>query len=603
MQKECNLQFDSCILSSLEGGSEMWQRLLSLFIVVAMGACAGGDGSSYGGTPGDDTAGRGDVAADAPGPGDLADIETGGECAAPLVLELFNAESPMVLEVDREYTIQARVYNPVIADTPEGEAVSFALTGEGDAQFTETSADSDGFGVASVTLSTGTQSPATYGLHIDTPCAEGIDVALDVQPHATGTILLTITVGAAVQDPGKIASFGVYVSHAAMLCAATDPTDPAPEMVLTTLDAGNSQLLMEDAVAGPGYTIMVVGYDDTGLPLAAGCGEGISVFADKETSVEVTLGPLQISPAGTYQLTLTPDFGALTAGQAPGWSAALAAGLDAVDDDVKIAVLEGILVWMDDGVIPEHCDDVGLEIDASVEAWVADNMPPAWAAGLVDLEAPLMDLLEDPEVGVSLNIVGGGFGGDCAATLDIKSVRFDGAGGAVEFLEDQFETGEAWLKAEDSEVTCEVTSENKLLFHEFGLHVNPGRFLLFAFVNVVLPDVADGATSVMDLFTGHFDCAEMLAGVQQSTLTCINRPMSELVADCEDAVFAALDDYLGLAAIPAAEQMLQVSASAAMVDDDKDLAADALDGEFTGAWILDGADMGPVTVPFSGPKL
>ena len=584
----------------------MRRRLLFLLIVVAIaGACAGDEGS--GGARGDDTASRSDAGTDAPaGTGDTAeDFDPGGQCEAPLVLELFNAESPMVLEVDREYTIQARVYNPVTADTPAGEPVSFVLTGDGDAQFTETSADSDEFGVASVTLSTGSQSPAAYDLHIDTPCAEGIDVVLDVQPHATGTILLTITVGAAVQDPGKVASFGVYVSHAAMLCAAADPSNPAPEMVLTTLDAANSQLLMEDAVAGPGYTIMVVAYDDTGLPLAAGCGDGINVFSGKETSVEVTLGPLQISPAGSYQLTLTPDFSALTAGQAPGWSAALAAGLAAVEEDVKTAVLEGILVWMDDGVIPEHCDDVGAEIDASVDAWGAANMPPAWAAGLDgdDLEARLMDLLEDPEVGATLAIVSGGFRG-CAGTLDIKSVRFQGTDGpAAEFLEEQFETGEAWLKAEDSEITCEVTSENKLLFNSFGLHVNPGRFLLFAFVNVVLPDVANGATSVIDLFTGHFDCAEMLAGIQQSTLTCINRPMSELVADCEDSVFAALDDYLALAAVSAAEQVLQVSASADMADDDKDLVADALEGEFIGAWILAGSEQSAVTVPFTGPKL
>ena len=583
----------------------MRRRVLSLFIVAAIGACAGGEGSGDGGLSGDDTAGLGDVATDGPvGTSDLVeDFDPGGECAAPLSLELFNAESPMVLEVDREYTIQARVYNSVTADTPEGEPVSFVLTGDGDAHFMDSAADTDGFGVAAVTFSTGTQSPTTYDLYIDTPCADGIDVVLDVQPHATGTILLTITVGAAVQDPGKIASFGVYVSHAAMLCAATDPTNPASEMLLSTLDAGNSQFLMEDAVAGPGYTIMVVGYDDTGLPLAAGCGEGISVFVDKETSVEVTLGPLQISPAGSYQLTLTPDFGVLTSGQAPGWSGALASGLNAVQEDVKTAVFEGILVWMDDGVIPEQCGDVGLEIDASVDAWVADNMPPAWAAGLVDIDAPLVDLLEDLEIGAALTIIGGE-PGEYAGTLDIKSVRFEGSGGtAVEFLEDQFETGEAWLKAEDSEITCEVTSENKLLFGSFGLHVNPGRLLLFAFVNVVLPDVADGATSVIDLFTGYFDCAEMLAGVQQSTLTCINRPMSELVADCEDAVFVALDEYLALAAVCAAEQVLQVSASAVMADADKDLAADALDGEFIGAWILDGADLGPVTVPFAGPKL
>jgi hypothetical protein len=356
-------------------------------------------------------------------------------------------------------------------------------------------------------------------------------------------------------------------------------------------------------VAGPGYTIMVVGYDSEDLPVGAGCTEGINVFAGKETAAEVTLGPLGVSPAGNYQITMTPDFAALTAGHAPGWSGALAAGLDTVPGDVKTAVLDGILVWMDDGVLPEHCDDVGVEINDSVDAWSVDNLPPTWAAGLAALDSPLQDLLSDPVFGASLAIEGGAFGAGCVATLDIKSVDLSWGGATALFLDADFDSGEAWLNADDSDLTCEVTPANELVINEFDLYLNPGRLLLFAFVNVVLPDIAEGATSMVELFTGHFDCGEMLSGVQQSTLTCINRPMSELVEDCDDAVYAALGDYLALAATAGADQKLVVSGTSALIDDDKDLEADALDGELTGTWILDGNENGTVTVPFTGPKL
>ncbi|MFH1529642.1 MAG: hypothetical protein ABIK09_02785 [Pseudomonadota bacterium] len=570
-----------------------WVGIIAVILVVG---CTGGGGGTHGT---EDVAQGETTTPDVTISADLEDLEPGGHCGAELILELFNGASPLVLEVDREYVLQARIYDPVTGDTPEGEVVTFALTGDGDGQILQAAAETDGFGVAAVDLSTGAQAPVLYDLRIDTPCAPGIDVVLDVRAHATGTILLTLTVGGDVTDPEKIDHFGVYVSQSGLLCAAAEPVSPSPDMALYTLGAEENQLLIEDAVAGPGTTIMVVGYDDGDSPVGAGCTEGISVFAGKETVAAVTLGPLQISPTGSYELTMAPDFGVLTTGHAPGWSAALEAGLDTVPGDVKTTVLDGILVWMDDGVLPEQCDDVSVEINESVDVWAAAHLPPAWAVGLEDVAAPLQDLLTDPIFGASLAIEGGAFGGACVATLDIKSLEL----GDALFLEDAFETGEAWLKAGDSDIVCEVTSANELLLHEFELHVNPGRLLLFAFVNVVLPDVADGATSMVELFTGHFDCAAMLAGVKQSTLTCINRPMSELVEDCDDAVYAALGDYLALAAIVGAEQALVVSGAAALSDDDKDLEADALMGAFTGTWILGGADNGAVTVPFTGLKL
>ena len=575
-----------------------WLVSASILMLALYGGCAGADGPPAGDSV------QGDVGnQDLSGADVTEDFVPVGECTAELVMELFNGASPLQLEVDRDYDIQARIYDPVTGDTPKGHEVVFALTGDGDAGILQSSAVTDEFGVATVELTSGTQAPVTYDLTIDTGCAPSIQVVLEVQAHATGSILLSFSLSGDIEDPGKVDSFTVYVSQQSLLCAAADPTSPGQDMAEHTVGADDTQLLIEDAVAGPGYTIMVIGYDTSDLPVGAGCTEGINVFAGKETTAEVTLGPLQISPAGSYQLTMTPDFGALTAGHAPGWSMALEAGLTEAPGDVKTAVLDGILAWMDGGVLPEQCDDVSVEIDESVDEWVSGNMPPSWAWGPGDLAAPLEDLLTDPVFGASLSIEGGAFGADCVATLDIKSLELLGPTGANLFLEDDFEEGEVWLKADDSEATCQVTPANELLIEEFDLHINPGRLLLFAFVNVVLPGFADGATSMVDLFTGHFDCAAMLSGVQQSTLTCINRPMGELVEDCDEAVYAALGEYLALAAVVGGEQVLVVSGAAEMTDDDKDLDADALIGELTGAWVLEGDDNGAVTIPFTGPKL
>ncbi len=569
------------------------------FLGMALAGCDSGGSTATG------DAIQGDVEPrDAPGRTEIEeDFDPGGQCTVELVLELFNGDSPLVLEVDREYVLQARIYNPANGDTPEGEEVTFTLSGGGDAQILQSSAETDGFGVAAVDLSTGTQAPVFYNLRIDTPCAPGIDVVLDVQAHATGSIVLTFDVNGEVVDPGKITSFGVYVSQKGLLCAGLEPASPGQDMAMHSLAADETQLLIEDAVAGPGYTIMVVGYDVADLPAAAGCTEGINVFAGKETAVDVTLGPLQINPAGSYQLTMDANFIALVATYTTDWSPTIAACLDPVPGDVKSAVLEGILMWMDDGVLPEQCDDVSVEIDESVDAWAAEHLPPAWADNLDDVEGYLQDLISDPVFGASLSVQGGAFGADCVATLDIKSLEYLGPVGAGVFLEDEFEAGEAWLKAADSELTCEVTPANVLLLNEFDLHINPGRVLLFMFVNLVLPDIAEGATSMVDVFTDQFDCTGMLSGVKQSTLTCINRPMSELVEDCDDAVYAALGDYLTFAAKIGADQVLVVSGAADLTDNDKDLAADALTGELSGTWFLDGEESGAVTIPFTGPKL
>ncbi|MBM4373184.1 MAG: hypothetical protein FJ098_16130, partial [Deltaproteobacteria bacterium] len=524
---------------------------LILWLSAALPACDGGTGTGGSTDPmgTEDGIPENDAAAD-----DLVrEEDPGPECPASLILELFNATSPLILEVDREYALQARVYNPLTGETPAGEPVTFTLSGDGDASITGGAVDTDAFGVATVTFLSGTQAPATYGLSLRTPCAEEVEVVLEVQPHATGSIVVTVVVGASVERPGDIASLRIHVSHAGTLCAALDPADPPADMALHELPAGESQLLLEDAVAGPGYTIMAVGVDGSGAPVAAGCTQGVNVYAGKQTETEVSLEALHVSPAGTYLVTLSPDFGALVAGYPEGWSLALVDALEGAPDDVKQAVIEGIAKWFDDGVLPEECGDVAGELGASVDAWAQAHLPPPWLPGLEAPGASLQDLLEDPEIGASLVVEGGAFGGACSLALDITSVTFHGevgcAGedcGTFPFGEDELETGEAWLKAEDSETGCQVTAANELLLEAFSLHLNPGRLLLFAWVNVVLPGAAEGATSVLELFEGHYDCEAMVAGVQDSTLTCLNRPRSALVEDCEAAVSAALGPYLAL---------------------------------------------------------
>ncbi|MBM4373401.1 MAG: hypothetical protein FJ098_17220, partial [Deltaproteobacteria bacterium] len=108
-------------------------------------------------------------------------------------------------------------------------------------------------------------------------------------------------------------------------------------------------------------------------------------------------------------------------------------------------------------------------------------------------------------------------------------------------------------------------------------------------------------TSVLELFEGHFDCEAMVAGVQDSTLTCLNRPRSALVEDCEAAVSAALGPYLALAAMLAGEQSLEVDGLATLIDGNQDLQAEALEGTLEGAWVLEGSEQGPVSIPFSSP--
>ena len=589
---------------------------LGLFLIAP--ACGGGGGGGGGdGGPADTVDGGPDLPTADRGGRDGPGKDAGSECNPNWVLKFFALEDGMPLTSNKSYAIQASLFNPAAGEWLSGETVSFSISGEGDAQFVTAEGVTNESGVAEATLDTGADEGVQYTLTISHPCTGSASLTVHVQQPAMGSLFVTLEVSDDVLliDPGP--SLEVYVDELSTLCAAAVYTDPLGQKV--PLPAGESTVEIPNVVAGPAYIVVGVARDLAGQVIGAACEEGVNVLVDVTTDVALTLAPLALDPAGTYQFELNADFSTLLDQYPEQPGAILLEQVAGMGDVVAARILTDMEPWFEDG-FPEECGDVPAEI-ASAAGSATAGFPPNVMNDLAAASPEVLDHFLDSVIfSGKLKLEAGVEPGKFLATVSFAAISYNWDGlcfwmdTCPEQLQlvpkDKFDYGEIHLQLDEQQFELALEGYDQCLVSPFDLGLSPGRFKLYAFVSVFMRSFDTGneifefGDGVGGLFNSLVDCEELLDKVDEETMTCLKLSASQIdpLASCQAALGEMKDSFYEATAVYTAPQHLAAQGEGLVLDENGDLEADGLTGQFHGDYIHDGEAAGAFQYPFTAEK-
>jgi len=586
--------------------------LVALFLLGCGGGSGGGGGDAEelptdiaadadsNGLP-NDSAGDVDVAEDVLDDG--SSFEAG--CNANWEIEVFNFEDGLSLEVGKKYSIQARLFNPVMGTSVGGEIITFALEGDGDATLVQTEDQTSEFGIAETLLDAGTLVGKTYEFTVSHKCA-GSDSATfhSIEPQS-GTIKVTVSVPPEVFDLTEEVDLKVYVDSSAGLCAMVDLTDPSGMEVSVTAEGTATAT---NLLVGPGYAVTALARSPDGLPVAAACKDKVVVLTGKETAVDLTLAILRAEASGTYDFDLVVPVSTALGPLGPDPAVTLADLYTGVPAALAAAIEADLAVWFPEGW-PEDCGDVHGELVAGVAAGLGE-FPPAAVKEIYqwDTWAGLEAFLSEVRISGKL-VVADASGPDAyTGTLTYQGMEysggeicfFDGCSDALVVTQDEFDQGDVQLDFQSDTIEFSVTGKLDIVIMEKTLSVSLGRIALRAFTKFFLY----AYPHFSDLVGATVNCGAVTAGIKPETAACIefNAPQTDIAGSCEAYKQTLPAQFYGGLSGYTAQQGLAVSGSGILVDLDDDLTADGLQGVLQGLVKSGGADGVSMDVPLDAKK-
>jgi hypothetical protein len=564
---------------------------------------------SGGGTGSDDTGDKPDLTIQEMAGDDAMLVETVQEvekpsCSDNLVIEVFGLLDGIVLETGKEYTVQARIFDSVLKKEVTGETVTFSLVGSGDAKLLQNSAVTNEFGVAAVQLATGDTSGVDYTLNVANDCAGAASLAFETGDPEQGDLVVKLSLSQEVVDLGETLELEVYVDQYSTLCAAADFADPKGAM--TPVPQGTMTVTIPDVLAGPSYIVVVIGADPQGLHIAAGCEEAVNILPEKTTETNVELFPIAVAPQGHYDIMVPVLFKQLLQGKWQDPAPILQQMTEQLAADISAAINEDLLPWYDDG-IPEECPDALAQIEDDVAAALSQLPPEGVTQMAGESNAMLEQLLDSVTVTGQLELVLANEAGVYNATLDVLGAAFSGgpscAPDCTTFTQDFFDLGEVHLQVEQSLFDITAEGADGIQIAPFQWTLSPGRFLLYAFVNVVMPEYGF-EKGVDHLFQSLVDCEELVKAIDETTVACLkfHAAQIDMQKSCEDVMKGLHTQFYQQFAGLTAPQHLQTFGSGTLLDDDGDMKADGLQGSLTGDYLHDGITAGAFQFPLTGEK-
>jgi len=579
-------------------------KRITLISVLFVLACGGGGGAD---TPPDSTGGEGVV--DDLKPAEVVQDsgeDAGEDCPENWVLEFFAIEEGMSFETEKTITVQVRIYDSLLAVAVVGQKVSFSMEGGGDAKLGQAEAATNDQGIASVELDTGTMEGVEYTVTASNVCAGSVSLGLHSIAPEQGAIFATFTVSEELSLMWGELSIEAYANNTIPLCGAVDFTSPPGTPI--KLPDGQMSVEFANALARSAYLVFGLARNADGLAVGAGCQEGVVVMPEQTTEVEVTLVPLSLDPTGKFDMTLQADLAGVLQ---PIWIDAGAALNDVVMNSpttIGDSIMEHLETVLPEGIPDCGEEDVEEAVRNSVEAGLAGYPPDdiGWLGDQAD--GFLQEMLSNVVFQGTLMVEEGAETGRFNAEWAYEKIVFEGdlpcfdqgCADSLEFSMDEFGLGDVALVLDKELFELQADGFDGLVIPEFQPQIVPGKVMLFAFVNVMLPAV--GASNKMtELFDSMYDCGQLLSKVSPQVTVCINNPAA-LSDGCNLGVAGLKTLFYEQVAVMTGEQSIWFAGAAASTDEDGDLVADSLEGELGGEYENAGNSVAAFTFPFSAER-
>lgn len=317
----------------------------------------------------------------------------------------------------------------------------------------------------------------------------------------------------------------LYVLRRPDACEAPYYLAPPMDPFLTKEVMNLSQRTVVDALlAGESFAVIARARTADGVLVAGGCEGDIRILENNQSNVTISLFLLPLNPAGRYEMVNHFDF----AGAIPGTLGTIIQQLVAFfGDQNHDRMVASVIFDAIEELARQAAGAIGGLVVELIGNWVEndlnrlindyiDNDGPQWLRDFFTIGSDLISIVSNLEVLSEMNLSkprsDGTFDGsqnwvglafywriNCANSQDPECGRFP-------FRMDDIANGVEEVNLVFGQFTGRVHSYNQGVINLHTMDLQYGRLILFVLNHVILPAIANGATTIRDALLNLANC-------------------------------------------------------------------------------------------------
>ena len=557
-----------------------------------------------------------------PSPG----LNDGGTITTPvgtrfLIVPLHDTTKPLEVEVGQQTQIMVRVID-LDEDAPAADfSVQTLLTQMippvedgvvGDASLTTLSAVTNQDGLANLTFRAGEMPLILYDLTFSGLEAQPSSMEIAVSDIPVGTLRVSLQ----YEGPIPLKTIRVGVLKGTYGCSYFKPENPpTSDVTMKALLGTEAKATFEDLEAGESYTVFATATTDVpdeGEHLAAGgCLEGVFVQKEQLNDVSLTLNVTTLKLAGTYRVEGTYNFTnvAVEFLNEQGLAGQILADVILFFDEPGTIILkyveEAAKQFLPSLAVEIVFDLIGEPIADALSNWLLGipELQNFWIIGQdvtgVVSSMELISLVQFSKVYSDYQLHGSeefiGLTLTWKLGCDPQSPDYEECGKYTYTLED-FEDPNFPLDLASSEFTATILNWNQLQIDPHVLYINYGKLILFVINYVILPEIANGATSLSSAFQELLNCNNLsspIPGIGDSAVQGACNFAVTLIGTYIESLLSGLQW----------DSTLSLQGTCSLIDDDDNLVVDRLtNGVYSGSVVISGSTNASFEAVFAGER-
>jgi hypothetical protein len=539
----------------------------------------------------------------------------GDPAASYIIIPLHDTEVPYTVQVGDQVHLFLRVID-LVADGPAGEyPVDIQLTQidppveniEGDAELYAKSVLTDASGLATLIVAAGTVPNTRYKLEFNGEAANSASMELMVSDIPRGDLRVSLN----YDGPVPLKTIRVGLMPGNYNCSVFHvPAAPLAQAWVKTVIGVQNQTSYAALSTVPSYTVFAIAttdIPDEGEFLAAGgCMNGVHVAPNMVTDITLSVSVVPLKLIGTYRVESEYDFTNVAVDflNEQGLAGQILADVIIFFVDPGEIILkyveEAAKQFLPALAVEIVFDLIGDPIGDALSNWLLGipALQDFWVIGQdisgVVSHLDLISLLHFSKVYSDYSLNGSqefiGLTLWWKLGCDPAAADYDQCGKNTFTLED-FDQPEFPLDLASAQFTANILNWNQLQIDPHVLYINYGKLVLFVLNHMILPQIADGATSLSAAFQNILDCSSIGSGPIEDAC---NGALG-FIGSFLDATIAGLkwDSYLS-----------QQGSVTLLDNQNNDLVVDVLkNGVYSGTVVINGATTSPFNATFKGERV
>jgi hypothetical protein len=538
-----------------------------------------------------------------------------------LIVPLHDTTQPISVEVGQEKQILIRVIDLDVDQPAVGFSVDTLLEQiippveegiSGDASLTSLSAITDQDGLAILTFRAGEMPLILYDLTFSGLNAQPSTVQVAVSDVPTGTLRVSIQ----YEGPIPLKTVRVGVVKGTYGCSYFHPENPpTSDVTMKALLGTEAKASFEDLEAGTTYTVFAMATTDVpdeGEHLAAGgCLDGVYVQKELVNDVSLTLNVTTLKLAGTYRVEGVYDFTdvAVEFLNEQGLAGQILADVIIFFQEPGTIIVkyveEAAKQFLPSLAVELVFDLIGDPIADALTDWLLDipELQNFWIIGQdvtgVVSSMELVSLIQFSKVYSDYQLHGSeefiGLTLTWKLGCDPEAPDYEECGKYTYTLED-FDDPDFPLDLASSQFTATILNWNQLQIDPHVLYVNYGKLIMFVINHVILPEIANGATSLSAAFQELLNCNNLsspIPGIGDSAVQGACNFAVNLIGTYIESMISGLQW----------DSNLSLQGTCSLIDDDDNLVVDRLtNGVYSGSVIISGSNNASFEAVFEGER-